>query len=397
MLLGCSSGFTSPHRPSTTHQIVSYAKNEAMAECIAFPYSGIDILALDAALLSDSDAASDLVTRISDMRSSGVPDIEIAGVLDNLLSVVDGREGKGSPPLWATVLPLARLSKRARRASLRRLLDLITPEASEGTDDDDEAMRRRRRRSLVVVLRSLANPDDKILSRGTNGLPAVTILEKAAKMEAKASIQSEDLQSRLPDGLETPEYTVLAQSPKHGYEIRRYEPFSLCSVSMTKPRPEAATSTDAQISNPQLPGASAFGALAGYLFGKNKQKTAMKMTTPVISSGDGQDRQMSFVLPSKFWDEKGTSNAPKPLDDSGVVLQRDEGGDKAALMFGGYSGKKVVEQRTEQLLNGLEKDKEWMAKVGAPVTLAQYNDPFTPPWKRRNEVAVTIVPRKQSP
>ena len=51
---------------------------------------------------------------------------------------------------------------------------------------------------------------------------------------------------------------------------------------MSKPR-EDPSKTDAEIANPQLKGASGFGALAGYLFGKNEHATAMKMTTPVFT------------------------------------------------------------------------------------------------------------------
>ena len=29
----------------------------------------------------------------------------------------------------------------------------------------------------------------------------------------------------------------------------------------------------------------------------------------------------------------------------------------------------------------------------ADAVLMQYNDPFQPPWKRRNEVAIPVVPR----
>jgi hypothetical protein len=196
-----------------------------------------------------------------------------------------------------------------------------------------------------------------------------------------------DMANRLPEGLETPEYTVVAN--RAGYEVRNYKPFSVCSVAMNKPRPSDISKTDAK-TNPQLAGASSFGALAGYLFGKNKESTAMKMTTPVLKTGEGDDGQMSFVLPSEFWN--GIESAPKPFDESGVVLETNEGGDRAVVMFGGFAGKKDVEERKKHLLDCLSKDNEWAAaEQDAPVTIAQYNDPFTPPWKRRNEVSVKVV------
>ena len=118
------------------------------------------------------------------------------------------------------------------------------------------------------------------------------------------------------------------------------------------------------------------------------------MTTPVLTVGDEEiDKTMSFILPSDYWAEGADSQAPKPLDGSGVQIERDEGGTRAAIMFGGYSSKAVVERKKAQLLEGLEKDDEYEIADGGLVILAQYNDPFTPPWKRRNEVAVSVAAR----
>lgn len=355
---------------------------------------------LDAALRSNVTAASDLLAQLNELRSSGEgfgPSSAMEAFVTNLLDEVD--DGSKNP-WWSRLPTLTRFSRRARKASLRRVLDLSTPSASEteSLGSDEDADKRRRRRSFVIILRSLANlydeedgdeagikvKEDMKKSR----MPAIKVLEKAAKREAKASVQTDDMANRLPKGLETPKYEVLAERKK--YEVRRYDPFSVCSVVMSKPRPDDATKTDAKISNPQLAGASSFGALAGYLFGKNQEETAMKMTTPVLSRGDGDERQMSFILPSDYWN--GIDGAPTPMEGSGVVLERNEGGEQAVVMFGGFAGKKDVEDRTKQLLDGISKDKEWQADPAASINLAQYNDPFTPPWKRRNEVSIKVMP-----
>ena len=119
------------------------------------------------------------------------------------------------------------------------------------------------------------------------------------------------------------------------------------------------------------------------------------MTTPVLSQGEGQDKTMSFVLPSDYWNESGLDKAPTPLEGSGVALQRLEGEERAAIMFGGFASKKETTSRKTYLLKSLEKDPSWMpATSDEEVTLAQYNDPFTPPWKRRNEVSIKVVSRK---
>ena len=101
---------------------------------------------------------------------------------------------------------------------------------------------------------------------------------------------------------------------------------------------------------------------------------------------------MSFVMPSDYWAEDGVTTAPQPLDGSGVKLQRNEGGTRAVVMFGGFASKADIAKRKEQLLKGVEADKDYTVKEGRNVTLAQYNDPFTPGWKRRNEVSIDVVP-----
>ena len=45
------------------------------------------------------------------------------------------------------------------------------------------------------------------------------------------------------------------------------------------------------------------------------------------------------------------------------------------------------------LMDKLGNDKDWMPVGSEPVVLAQYNDPFTPPWKRLNEVSVAVQAR----
>ena len=312
------------------------------------------------------------------MRASASQE-EVDAYLNNLLAAVDNDM---HAPIWTRIRLMGRFSRRARRASLSRVLTMSTPNEEEGESMDEE--QRRRRRSLVLLIRALSEEDED-----APRVPNVLKLEKAARREARSKVQTQDMEQRMPEGLETPKYSVLAS--RKGFEIRKYEPFSVCSVAMNKPRPSEKSKTDAKISNPQLAGASAFGALAGYLFGKNQESTAMKMTTPVLSTGDGEERQMSFVLPSEFWKEDGLDSAPKPFDESGVVLERKQGDERAVVMFGGFAGKKDVEERTKQLLDGLARDREWSAEQGATVTLAQYNDPFTPPWKRRNEVSVKVI------
>ena len=356
------------------------AKKESTVS-IADYYGGL----LERATVSfDSAAAKEILDKISSMRQTNNNPEKIALFLDSLLEKGPDRK----LPLWSRLRFLSRFSNRARMATLRRTLDLTTPppNVEDEANDTAEDQQRRRRRALLSLLRTLSSTDEA----SSTIRPAIVAIEKRAQREKKAKSLG-DMRSRLPQDLETPKYDVIAE--KNGCEIRRYQPFSVCSVEMNKPRPVDAYNTDATVSDPKVGGAQAFGALAGYLFGKNQQKTSMKMTTPVINRGEADSKTMSFVLPSKFWNPDGVTNAPQPLEGSGVILERLEAEERAVIMFGGYASKKDVDAKKKKLLETLESDKDWMA-VNQSATLAQYNDPFTPPWKRLNEVSVAVKPRR---
>ena len=334
---------------------------------------------LDKALNAKADDASKLLTMINNMRQNKSQE-ELSIFLGKILEKVDD-----SKPFWTRIRVMSKLSKRARLASLKRVLDMSTPTAA--ADDDEDAATSRRIRALVVALRSLVKSNDD----GTNQASSIFCIEKAARKDAKQIISAEDMDSRVPEGLETPKYEVIVKRPS--FEIREYQPFSVCKVPMSKPRPDAIA-TDQKVSQPQLSGASSFGALAGYLFGKNKEERAMKMTTPVLTTGEGEDKSMAFVLPSDYWQEESLRNAPTPLENSLVELKREDIKQVAVVMFGGFASSKDVESKKEKLLQSLENDKDWMVSPESEeFTLAQYNDPFTPPWRRRNEVSISVVPR----
>jgi hypothetical protein len=322
---------------------------------------------LDQALDSNMTAASLLLDQIAGLRNRSAVTNQPSPLqlfIDDLLQSVNHCSW------WSRIRPLARVSRRARRASLRRLLKLSVPKVEE--EDTAEASLRRQRQAFISILLSLNETQDDT----NNKLPKIVSLERAARR------QPVDMAQRLPSGLETPNYTVLKSAGL--YEVRHYEPFSVCSVS--KANRTVNANTDAPVSNPQLSGARSFGALAGYLFGKNADSVSMKMTTPVLSN----ESIMSFVLPSTYWSTDST--APQPLPDSGVFLSTNPGGDFAVVMFGGFAGKQEIAKRSRELLSKVRNDPEWEL-LSDEITVAQYNDPFTPPWKRRNEVAVEVQPK----
>ena len=63
----------------------------------------------------------------------------------------------------------------------------------------------------------------------------------------------------------------------------------------------------------------------------------------------------------------------------------------AVAWFGGFAGEEDVAARRAELVARVAADEGWeAADAGEPPLLLQYNDPFTPPWKRRNELALPV-------
>jgi hypothetical protein len=157
---------------------------------------------------------------------------------------------------------------------------------------------------------------------------------------------------------ERPCYEV-AQSLSSQVEIRQYE-------------------EQTWISTPYKTDDLSFSILASYIFGGNKEGEKVSMTAPVIT-----DQQMSFILP------KGISkrNAPTP-DGQTIDLTTVPARKLATLTFSWFTPRSRVEKKTVELLNILEKNN--IQTKGQPF-LMRYNDPWTPPFLRRNEVAIEVI------
>lgn len=379
---------------------LNLAADTPIAEAAGDSVSSDLALLEDALLTFRSDSAKKLLETLRGLRSGYGPTTDASVEYVNRL-LEEGPDREQHFPLWATALPLSRFSKRSRLASLKRTLDMTTPPPDDDAGDDDaEDELRRRRRALVSLLQALASNDDKDAKTSKSQRPAIRVLEKRARQEQKSTVSSnnrEDMLQRRPEGLETPSFEVVSSNDaaQKGYEIRAYDAFSVCSVEMSEARPDDAYKTDATVSDPKMAGARAFGALAGYLFGKNQQESAMAMTTPVLTSGTTpENKQMSFVLPSDYWKDGSLETAPQPLEGSGVSLSTLPATTRAVAMFGGYAAKARAEKQKRALLEALAKDPEWET-LDDEVALAQYNDPFTPPWKRLNEVSVEVRAKKR--
>jgi len=205
-------------------------------------------------------------------------------------------------------------------------------------------------------------------------LPTTTAwaLEKTA---AESSEESGDKwKARTPD-LETPEYKVVFSDPNGVFEVREYSTYS---TVQTEAAPGGSTGGNTQ-----------FFALANYIFGKsNEAQEKMSMTTPV--QVDSRTGSMSFIMPRNYWGE-ALEKAPAPMKDAGVRLVVRPSETVAVSVFGGYARSSIVEGKKKALLEAISRSSDAVEIVDEEaVQVMQYNDPFTVPWKRRNEVAIPV-------
>ncbi|CAE7028500.1 unnamed protein product [Symbiodinium sp. CCMP2592] len=255
------------------------------------------------------------------------------------------------------------LQKRTRDGEqrLRYVLknDVLDANGQEdGEEKEAEVSDASKARALFVVLRQLVSNT------------AWAVERSAIKAEAGEG----EWKQRTPD-LETPDYEVLYRDALNGYEVREYAPYAV--VRTAGQGGEAANNRS-------------FFMLADYIFGKkNERNEKMAMTTPVQM--DKSTGTMSFIMPSKYWGES-LSEAPLPAEDAGVTLQERPGERVAVSIFGGYAVGSLVARKTEELLASVAESEEWELAENA-TRLLQYNDPFTVPWKRRNEVSVPVRQR----
>ncbi len=135
---------------------------------------------------------------------------------------------------------------------------------------------------------------------------------------------------------------------------------------------------------------SGFRLLFGYITGGNRQKAAIPMTSPVVTSLQipmtapvvSDETSMSFVLPPGMRRDE----VPEPLDPR-VRITMLPARKLAVIRFRGRATREDVAAAEERLAEGLER--AGIAAAGRPF-LMRYNPPWTPGFLRRTEVAVEI-------
>jgi hypothetical protein len=109
----------------------------------------------------------------------------------------------------------------------------------------------------------------------------------------------------------------------------------------------------------------------------------IEMTAPVVTMNSEKGLFMAFIMPERF----DIQSIPKPLS-SRVKIQLIEPRKLATIRFSGYVTEENYKKNLELLNKTLEARR--ISTEGEPL-LMQYNDPWTPPFLRRNEIALQVI------
>ncbi len=168
-------------------------------------------------------------------------------------------------------------------------------------------------------------------------------------------------------GYEMPPFEVVARTGS--YEVRDYAPHLIATVRME--------------GGVQRSASAGFRALAGYIFGGNATGEKIAMTVPVGQVPEENGHTISFMMPARF----SEGDLPKP-DNPRIAFRRTEAERLAVATFSGWAGDAVLRRQAARLRDHLERDGH---RILAGPRYAYYDDPFTLPWNRRNEVAFVIA------
>ena len=167
-------------------------------------------------------------------------------------------------------------------------------------------------------------------------------------------------------GYELPSYTVLVK--ENQTEIRQYEPQLMSEVTVEGDRKKAVN--------------TGFRILSSYIFGKNESATSVTMTTPVTQAKSNGAWVVRFGMPKDYTKE----TLPK-TNDGRIRFVTSKTSKRAVIRFSGFARDKVIAKQTKLLEVFIAQQK--CVVLGDPL-IAYYDDPFTFPWNRRNEIMIEV-------
>ncbi|MEM9343043.1 MAG: heme-binding protein [Pseudomonadota bacterium] len=180
---------------------------------------------------------------------------------------------------------------------------------------------------------------------------------------------------------QAPTHAVTQRFPD--FEVRDYAPQLLAAVTVKGTRDKAL--------------GQGFRILAGYIFGANQGSAKVAMTVPVAqtpeqvamtvpvtqTAADGSDAwTVTFMFPSGWTKE----TAPVP-NNAAIRIVEHPAETLAVHQFSGWAGAGRIEEKATKLRWAM--NDAGIAPAG-PFRSLFYDDPFTVPWNRRNEVAYPV-------
>lgn len=180
-------------------------------------------------------------------------------------------------------------------------------------------------------------------------------------------------------GYETPVWKLVRREGP--FELREYEPYLAAEVTV-KSGPDAALR-------------QGFRTLAAYIFGENeggskvsmtapvtRERSNIAMTAPVTREPSADAWTIRFMMPSAY----DRQSLPRP-NNAAIRLVTVEPGLRAVIGFSGIPTQ-------ARLANAEERLRVWVSangmEVTGPMQAAWFDDPFTLPWRRRNEVSLPV-------
>lgn len=180
-------------------------------------------------------------------------------------------------------------------------------------------------------------------------------------------------------GYETPVWKLVRREDP--FELREYEPYLAAEVTV-KSGPDAALR-------------QGFRTLAAYIFGENeggskvsmtapvtRERSNIAMTAPVTREPSADAWTIRFMMPRAY----DRQSLPRPKN-AAIRLVTVKPGLRAVVRFSGIPTQARLAKAEESLrawagANGL--------KITGPAQAAWFDDPFTLPWRRRNEVSLPV-------
>ncbi len=193
------------------------------------------------------------------------------------------------------------------------------------------------------------------------------------------------------NGYEQPVYTVVTSEmiDDTSIEIRDYEPRLMAKVTVDGTRDDAI--------------GAGFRILAAYIFGDNITSKEIPMTSPVTQTKkpidlsekipmtapvtQTENKNGGWVVTFDMPDDYTLETLPK-TDDKRITFYTTSPEKRVNVQFSGLMSDKKIKAYTKALNDYVAQEN--IAVTGNP-ELAYYDDPFTLPWNRRNEISYKIA------